>query len=46
MQEQQMQQANMQQGQAMQVDDIMSQLTPEEQQAIQANPALLDGLGV
>ena len=29
-----------------QVDEIMNQLTPEEKQAVQADPSLLDGLGV
>jgi len=32
--------------QEQQVNDVMSQLTPEEKQAVEQNPALLDGLGV
>lgn len=45
-QEMQQQQAQMQQQQTSQVDAIMAQLTSEEQQALQSNPSLLDGLGV
>lgn len=43
------QQAMMQQQQAnqqSQVDAVLSQLTPEERQAVEADPSLLDGLGV
>lgn len=29
-----------------QVDDVMNQLTPEERQAVETDPTLLDGLGV
>jgi hypothetical protein len=39
--EMQQQQAQMSQG----VDQIMSQLTPEEQMAVQQDPSLLEGLG-
>ena len=38
-------QMEMQAQQTGQVDSIMSQLTPEEKAAVEANPALLDGLG-
>ena len=41
-----LEQEEMQAEQTGQVDDIIAQLTPEEQQAVQANPALLEGLGV
>lgn len=42
MQEQQ----EMQREQGVVVDEVMNQLTPEEQQAVQTDPSLLEGLGV